>query len=87
MCSQDGQRAVLGANGGPRADQGPRRGAYNIFIWSYSNKWCNLDIFSTFKVLLRRPANPIGFISEWLTRYNEEGEDEIWLIELIILIE
>lgn len=26
------------------------------------------------KVLLRRPANPIGFISEWLLRYN--GEDD-----------
>uniref|UniRef100_A0A914D337 Uncharacterized protein n=1 Tax=Acrobeloides nanus TaxID=290746 RepID=A0A914D337_9BILA len=24
------------------------------------------------EVLLKRPANPIGFISEWLIRYNDE---------------
>ncbi|KAL3089107.1 hypothetical protein niasHT_023571 [Heterodera trifolii] len=27
------------------------------------------------EVLLRRPANPIGFVSEWLVRYIETGED------------
>uniref|UniRef100_A0A914GVW4 Uncharacterized protein n=1 Tax=Globodera rostochiensis TaxID=31243 RepID=A0A914GVW4_GLORO len=27
------------------------------------------------EVLLRRPANPVGFISEWLVRYIEAGDD------------
>uniref|UniRef100_A0AC34QFB3 Uncharacterized protein n=1 Tax=Panagrolaimus sp. JU765 TaxID=591449 RepID=A0AC34QFB3_9BILA len=29
------------------------------------------------EMLLRRPANPIGFISEWLVRYNDEDESTL----------
>lgn len=29
------------------------------------------------EVLLRRPANPIGFISEWLVRYNDDEDNSI----------
>lgn len=28
------------------------------------------------QVLLRRPPNPIGFISEWLIRYNEDRRQD-----------